>query len=69
MVMHSSGSSNVIEVNAYYPFGMMMPGLSLIAPPDKYNAYKYSSKELGKALNLGWYNFGNRMQDPAVGRF
>ena len=64
MVVHSSGSSNVLEVNAYYPYGMLMPGLSLIAPPGKYNAYKHSAKELQKELGLSWYDHGARMYDP-----
>jgi len=69
MVIHSRGSSNVLEVNAYYPFGMLMPGLSLIAPPGKYNAYKHSAKELQKELNLQWYDHGARMYDPTVSRW
>ncbi|HNX01899.1 MAG TPA: RHS repeat-associated core domain-containing protein, partial [Candidatus Cloacimonadota bacterium] len=69
MVVHSSGSSNVLEVNAYYPYGMLMPGLSLIAPPGKYNAYKHSAKELQKELSLQWYDHGARMYDPTVSRW
>ena len=69
MVIHSSGSSNVLEVNAYYPYGMLMPGLSLIAPLGKYNAYKHTAKELQKELNLQWYDHGARMYDPTVSRW
>ncbi len=69
MVVHSSGSSNVLEVNAYYPYGMLMPGLSLIAPPGKYNAYKHSAKELQKELGLSWYDHGARMYDVTVSRW
>jgi RHS repeat-associated protein len=67
IVTQSAG--RVIEVNAYYPYGMIIPALSIMATPDKWNGYKYSTKELETALNLGWYNFGNRMQDPVIGRF
>jgi RHS repeat-associated protein len=69
MVVHSSGSSNVLEINAYYPYGMLMPGLSLIAPPGKYNADKHSAKELQKELELSWYDHGARMYDPTVSRW
>jgi RHS repeat-associated protein len=62
-------TSNVIEINAYYPYGMIIPGLSLMAPPDKWNGYKYSAKELETALNLGVYDFGRRMYDPIAPRF
>ena len=47
MVTRSSGS--VMEVNAYYPYGMMIPDLSVSATyPGEYNAYKYNAKELQK---------------------
>jgi RHS repeat-associated protein len=62
-------TSNVVEINAYYPYGMLIPGLSLMAPPGKWNGYKYSAKELETALNLGVYDFGRRMYDPIAPRF
>jgi RHS repeat-associated protein len=62
-------TSNVVEVNAYYPYGMIIPGLSLMATPGKWNGYKYSAKELQKELGLGWLDLGFRMYDPVVGRF
>ena len=68
MVTHSSGTVDVLEVNAYYPFGMIMPGLSLLninAP----NYYKYSGKELQKELGLNWGDHGARMYDATVGRW
>jgi RHS repeat-associated protein len=69
-VTHNSGSSaNVIEVNAYYPFGMIIPNLSLTATPDKYNAYKFGAKELQRELELNWYDFGARMYQPSIGRW
>ncbi len=66
-VVQSTG--NVTEVNAYYPSGMIIGPLSFDAAKEKYNAYKYNAKELETALNLGYYNFGNRMLDPAIARF
>jgi len=65
MVVMSSGSA--MEVNAYYPYGMMITNLSVTALPAKYNAYKYSAKELQEMT--GFHDFGNRMQDPVKGRF
>jgi RHS repeat-associated protein len=70
MVTHNSGSSaNVIEVNAYYPFGMIIPSLSKVAPPEKYNAYKFGAKELQRELELNWYDFGARMYQPSIARW
>ena len=63
------GVNDVIEVNAYYPFGMMMPGLSIIAPPAKFNAYKHSAKEIQRELELKWYDHGNRMLDYTFSRW
>jgi len=59
----------VMEVNAYYPFGMIITDLSLAALPDKKNFYKYNAKELQTESGLNWHDFGQRMQDPVIGRF
>jgi RHS repeat-associated protein len=62
-------TSNVTEINAYYPYGMIIPGLSLMAPPGKWNGYKYSEKELQTELGLNWGDHGARMMDYTVGRW
>ena len=67
MAVQSSGP--VSEVNAYYPFGMIIPNLSTQALPEEYNAYKYSAKELQTELNLNWGDHGARMADYTVGRW
>ena len=69
MVTHSGGSGAVMEVNAYYPFGMLIPGLSISAWPDKKNYYRWSTKEIQEELGLNWYDHGARMYDPEVGRW
>jgi len=63
----SSGS--VMEVNAYYPYGMMITDLSLPALPAKYNAYKFGAKELQTELGLNWGDHHARMYDATVGRW
>jgi len=68
MVVMSAGS--VLEVNAYYPFGMLIPDLSTpVMLGGYFNAYKFSAKELQTDLGLNWYDFGARMYDPIVGRW
>jgi RHS repeat-associated protein len=62
-------TSNVTEINAYYPYGMIIPGLSLMATPGKWNGYKYSEKELQTELGLNWGDHGARMADYIIGRW
>jgi RHS repeat-associated protein len=62
-------TSNVVEINAYYPYGMLLPALSLMATPDKWNGYKYSGKELQKEMELNWGDHENRMADYTIGRW
>lgn len=56
-----------LEETHYYPFGMALEGLS--AAPVTTNAYKYNGKELSEDLGLGWYDYGARWYDAAVGRW
>ena len=59
-VTRSGGSA--MEVNAYYPYGMIIPNLSVTATyPGEYNAYKYNAKELQTELGLNWHDYGARM--------
>ena len=62
-------SGVVSEVNAYYPFGMLIGALSFQAAGDEYNAYKYSAKELQTEMNLNWGDHGARMADYTIGRW
>jgi RHS repeat-associated protein len=48
---------------------MIIPGLSLMAPPGKWNGYKYSGKELQKEMGLNWGDHGARMADYTIGRW
>jgi RHS repeat-associated protein len=67
-VTHTPG--RVLEVNTYYPYGMLIPELSAKAAlPDEQNWYKFSSKELETALNLNMYDFGARLYDPVIDRW
>lgn len=56
--------SPVIADESYYPFG----GLHA-KREDRQNKYLYNGKELQADLDLGWYDYGARMYDPALGKF
>jgi RHS repeat-associated protein len=59
-ITHSAGS--VLEVNAYYPYGKLIAGLSEQSTYAK-NRYKYNEKELIEDLDLQWSDYGARMLD------
>ena len=56
----SHSATPVMEVNAYYPYGKLLKGLSIentYAP----NMLKYNAKELITAMELDWLDYGARV--------
>ena len=51
----------------YYPFGLTFNSYTRTASTPQ--NYKYSGKELQTDLDLGWYDYGFRMYDAAIGRW
>ena len=60
-------SSEIVEENNYYPFGLKHKGYN-DALPNTYK-YKYNGKELQDELGLNFYDYGARNYDPALGRW
>ena len=56
----------VLEVNTYYPYGMLNTSLSWHLTN---NQYKYQGKEYLNTLNYNVLDFGARMYEPAIARF
>lgn len=65
-VLHTKGA--VMEMNEYYPYGMMNQSLSESSPYlSPQNFYKYQDKELMPDINL--QDFGLRNYDPTLARW
>ncbi|MEM9681576.1 MAG: RHS repeat-associated core domain-containing protein, partial [Bacteroidota bacterium] len=62
-----TADNEVLQLDHYYPFGMRMGGLSYNSGTE--NRYRYNGKEYHQELNLGLYDYGARMYDPAIGRW
>ena len=60
---------DLLQENAYYPFGMRMNGqdYQIPNPPNSQNPYSYNGKELQTQTN--YLDYGFRQLDPQLGRW
>ena len=68
-----TGLTEIVEENNYYAFGLEHQGYNNV-PKFTYGSaegeqYKYNGKELQDELGLGFYDYGARNYDPAIGRW
>ncbi len=65
-------TSEIIEENNYYPFGLKHKGYNKIVNSNGNsvaNKRKFGGNELQDELGLGWYDITARNYDPALGRW
>jgi RHS repeat-associated protein len=65
-------TSEIIEENNYYPFGLKHKGYNSNVSSNANSAaskYKFGGKEYQEELGLDWYDVSARNYDPALGRW
>ena len=63
-----TASSEIIEENNYYPFGLKHKGYNNVINGTEHK-WKYNGKELEESLGYDMYDFDMRHYDPAIGRW
>ncbi|UII76992.1 DUF6443 domain-containing protein [Flagellimonas sp. HMM57] len=70
--MDNNGTTEIVEENNYYPFGLEHKGYNDVVSPlgnSTAQRWKFGGKEYQEELGLEWYDVSARNYDPALGRW
>ncbi|MEL7124437.1 MAG: RHS repeat-associated core domain-containing protein [Bacteroidota bacterium] len=62
-------TSDILQENHYYPFGLGFEGPWLMDDAGRESQYRYNGKELNEDFGLNWLDYGARWYDAAIGRW
>jgi len=65
----NNGTAQIIQHNAYYPFGLSNADPVMHYVNGQENLFTYTGKEIISAEGLEWYDYGWRMYDAQLGRW
>ncbi len=68
-ITNNPTTSDILQENHYYPFGMAYEGPWLMNDAARDTKYQYNSKELNDDFGLNWMDYGARWYDAAIGRW
>lgn len=65
----NASTNEIINVNSYYPFGLLMAGSFSNNPTTGDTKYQYNGKEYNSDHGLNLLDYGARWYDASIGRF
>lgn len=68
-ITNNPTTSDILQENHYYPFGMAYEGPWLMNDAARDTKYQYNGKEMNDDFGLNWMDYGARWYDAAIGRF
>ena len=68
-ITNNPTTSDILQENHYYPFGMNYEGPWLMNDAARDTKYQHNSKELNDDFGLNWSDYGARWYDAAIGRW
>ncbi|MEL7119641.1 MAG: RHS repeat-associated core domain-containing protein, partial [Bacteroidota bacterium] len=68
-VTNNAVTSDILQENHYYPFGLGFEGPWLMDDAGRESQYQYNGKELNEDFGLNWLDYGARWYDASIARW